>query len=131
VPVLALLWLTVLSVGSAAGPPAVSVVHQKIGEARGSAWITVSGSVLSIESRHGILILNHGPLETAPRGTVECVFSNKRNLFGFHRGDWIMALARTDHHPWVLRNPRIIREPSNVNTKVALARSFQAPRGAT
>ncbi len=113
------LCLTVLLAGSTTVPAVISVVHQSFADARGSAWITVSGSVLSIDTRHGTLVLNHGPLETAPRGVVECVFSNRRNLLGFHPGDWIMALARTDHHPWVLRYPRIIQERGNVNSKVA------------
>jgi hypothetical protein len=113
------LWLTVLLAGSATIPAVISVVHQSFADARGSAWITVSGSVLSIDTRHGTLVLNHGPLETAPRGIVECVFSNRRSLSGFHPGDWIMALARTDHHPWVLRYPRIIQERGSLNGKVA------------
>ncbi len=76
--------------------------------------MTVSGTVLTIDARRGTLVLDHGPLETAPSGTVECSLVNRHSMFGFQRGDSIMALARTDRHPWLLRFARILREPTSV-----------------
>jgi hypothetical protein len=70
--------------------------------------MTVSGTVLSIDRRHDRLVLRYGPLETAPGGVAVCALAHGGFLARLQRGDRIDALARTDHHPWLLRRARIL-----------------------
>ena len=80
--------------------------------------MTVSGTVLSIDPGHHLMVLRYGPLETAPGGTVTCV-ADPRLLSRVHRGDGIHALARTDRHPWLLRDARIRRRPASPQATTA------------
>jgi hypothetical protein len=75
------------------------------------AWMAVSGTVVSIDRRRDRLVLWHGPLETAPGGIVDCALVDGRFLERLRRGDRIDALARTDRHPWLLRDARILSQP--------------------
>ncbi len=72
------------------------------------AWMTVSGTVISVDRRHHLFSLRHGPLETAPAGTVTCLLANVQTLERLRPGDHIDAFAQTDRHPWLLRDPRIL-----------------------
>jgi hypothetical protein len=92
-------------------------------DAPGGAWIAVSGTVLSIDRRHQVLVLRHGPLETAPGGIVVCMLANGRVLVGLQRGDRIDGLARTDRHPWLLRDARILSRPGTAQAVFASRRA--------
>jgi hypothetical protein len=77
------------------------------------AWMTVSGTVLAIDRGQRLLVLRHGPMETAPGGVVRCAIADPRFLGRVHRGDWIDGLARTDRHPWLLRDAHIRTRPAS------------------
>lgn len=88
--------------------------------------MTVRGTVLSVDRRHQLLVLQYGPLETAPGGIVSCALENRRFLVRLHRGFRIDALARTDRHPWLLRNTRILSQPQA--EPLSVASLVHAPR---
>ncbi|MBV8152390.1 MAG: copper-binding protein [Candidatus Eremiobacteraeota bacterium] len=72
-----------------------------------AARLPIHATVISVDSKHATVVVEHAALETMPAGKRKCQLRHPADVKRLHPGTIIEASADTRHQTWTLDHVRV------------------------